>query len=274
MSVTTDSVHNTSGESPRLTPDDAIQRKLLRRLTWMFGPIGLLVLSAALAARWYQQWAGWVYGLDATTSEFGAYWMSLFYAEAVIFPLLCAATWGGLWLTRDRRLAELAPQDEFYRYGKWIGLIAAYVLAFVATVAFAEGDAAWHQTVVRDTSFTPSHIVLFYGGFPTFIWLGGTVFFYSITRLPIYAKRLSVPVLIAVVGPFLMLPNVAYNEWGHAFWNSEEIFSLPLHWGFVVFGWSVLALGGVFVQVLNRLVALWPEVFPEDDNNAPTAAGR
>jgi len=34
----------------------------------------------------------------------------------------------------------------------------------------------------------------------------------------------------------------------------EEYFSAPLHWGFVVLGWSVLALGGLLVQILQHLL--------------------
>ena len=32
-------------------------------------------------------------------------------------------------------------------------------------------------------------------------------------------------------------------------WMTEEIFSHPLHWGFVVLGWNALAIGGVLMQI-------------------------
>lgn len=249
----------------------AAPRRLLGNFARLFGPIAAVVAVTFIGLRWYQQWAAWEYGLDATAPEFGTYWMTLFYVQIAVISAVIAGTWGWLWWSRDRHLDELEPKEELYRYFRWIGIIGAYVTAVYWAGSFhAEQDAAWHQTVVRDTSFTPSHIVLFYGAFPTFVWLGGTMFLYAMTRLPVYAKRMSLPVLIAFVGPFLMLPNVAYNEWGHAFWTTEEIFSLPLHWGFVVFGWAVLALGGVFSQLLNRLVELWPQMFPEDAQPAKT----
>ena len=84
---------------------------------------------------------------------------------------------------------------------------------------------------------------------PLFILFGVGGFLYAMTRLPRYAERISVPLLIAVVGPFLILPNLGYNEWGHAFWMTEELFSAPLHWGFVVLGWSLLAAGGVIYSL-------------------------
>ena len=51
--------------------------------------------------------------------------------------------------------------------------------------------------------------------------------------------------LIAVIGPFMILPNVGLNEWGHTFWFMEELFVAPLHYGFVFFGWAALAVMGV-----------------------------
>jgi len=52
-----------------------------------------------------------------------------------------------------------------------------------------------------------------------------------------------------VTGPFMILPNVGLNEWGHTFWFMEELFVAPLHYGFVIFGWLALAIMGVLLQV-------------------------
>ncbi len=54
----------------------------------------------------------------------------------------------------------------------------------------------------------------------------------------------------------MMLPNVGFNEWGHTFWIMEEIFSAPLHAGFVVFAWAALCLGGILMQAIPRIVEL------------------
>jgi len=51
-----------------------------------------------------------------------------------------------------------------------------------------------------------------------------------------------------VVGPFMILPNVGLNEWGHTFWFMEELFVAPLHYGFVIFGWLALAVMGALTQ--------------------------
>jgi len=58
----------------------------------------------------------------------------------------------------------------------------------------------------------------------------------------------------------MIMPNVGLNEWGHAFWFMEELFSAPLHWGFVVLGWTALGLGGVLIQITVRVNELVPQI--------------
>lgn len=72
-----------------------------------------------------------------------------------------------------------------------------------------------------------------------------------------------------MLGPGLILPNLGFNEWGHAFWMTEEIFSHPLHWGFPILGWTGLALGGLFIQVIGRMAELFKEVGGTADNANP-----
>jgi methane/ammonia monooxygenase subunit C len=174
-----------------------------------------------------------------------------------------------VWLTRDRHLDQLKPALELKRYVTFITLIFIYAFTFYwAGSFFAEQDASWHQVVVRDTSFTPSHIAVFYFSFPLFIIQGVALLLYATTRLPLYAKGVSIPLVMAVVGPFMLLPNVGFNEWGHAFWIMEEYFTVPLHYGFVFFGWAILALGGILVQIMSRLTVLFTQVFGAEDQQA------
>ncbi|HXH10652.1 MAG TPA: methane monooxygenase/ammonia monooxygenase subunit C, partial [Alphaproteobacteria bacterium] len=67
---------------------------------------------------------------------------------------------------------------------------------------------------------------------------------------------ISLPYLILVVGPFMILPNVGLNEWGHTFWFMEELFVAPLHYGFVIFGWLALAVMGTLTQVFYSFTKL------------------
>ncbi len=220
--------------------------------------VGVGVLTAlALAARAYQQVYAWTAGLDATSPEFQHYWMNLLYAMFVLEGAAAAGLWGYVWVTRPRSLERLEPREELRRLGTLISIIFVYVFAvFWAASFFAEQDASWHQTVVRDTSFTPSHIMLFYGSFPVYIILGVTAYLYSRTRLPRFAARHSLPWLIAVAGPFMLLPVVGYNEFAHSYWILEERFAAPVHWWFTFFAWSGLGLGGLLLQACDYIYEL------------------
>ena len=79
----------------------------------------------------------------------------------------------------------------------------------------------------------------------------------SYTHLDVYKRQLysrgtSFPLVMAIAGPLMILPNVGLNEWGHAFWFMEELFSAPLHWGFVILGWAGLFSGGIAAQIITR----------------------
>jgi len=71
--------------------------------------------------------------------------------------------------------------------------------------------------------------------------------------MPSFAEHPSLPLLIVAGGPLLMLPNIGFNEWGHTFFYAEELFAAPIHWGFLVFGWSAFSLAGFLVQCLTRM---------------------
>lgn len=255
---------------------------------------GFIVLGYTafyFAVRWYEGVYGWSKGLDSYAPEFETYWMNLLYIQIVLEFLAAALVWGWLWRTRDlnlerywahfmdtetvltrsrgaalwellwktrdHRMVILTPREELRRNLVHLLWLAAYAWAFYWGVSFfTEQDATWHQTVVRDTDFTPSHIVVFYLSYPVYIITGGGAFLYGRTRLPFFAKGLSIPYLMFVVGPFTILPNVGYNEWGHTFWFMEEIFAAPLHYGFVVFGWFALSIAGVLLQVFASILYL------------------
>jgi methane/ammonia monooxygenase subunit C len=209
-----------------------------------------------VSIRLFQQAFAWTAGLDSTSPEFGTHWMRLLYAEIAAEGILAVSLWGWLWKTRDQNLEALKPEVELRRYFTFISWLMMYVFAVYWAGFFAEQDATWHQTVIRDTEFTPSHIPLFFGALPVFSIMGVSSYLYAHTRIPLFNREHSVPFLIAVAGPFMMLPNVGFNEWGHTFWIMEEIFSAPLHAGFVIFGWAAICLGGILMQALPRIIEL------------------
>jgi methane/ammonia monooxygenase subunit C len=223
----------------------------------MIATICAIVGILMIGARFYQQVYAWSAGLDATSPEFHTYWMNLLFGQFGAEALAASGIWGYLWFSRPKDLDRVETREELRRFGVFIALIFCYVFAvFWAASFFAEEDASWHQTVVRDTSFTPSHIILFYWAFPIYIILGISAYLYARTRLPRFAARHSLPWLIGVAGPFMLLPVVGYNEWAHSFWILEERFSAPVHWWFMIFAWAGLGLGGLLLQVCDYLYEL------------------
>jgi methane/ammonia monooxygenase subunit C len=221
----------------------------------MLGGMAAMSVFFVFVRVWQQKFA-WSAGLDSTTPEFQSHWMSLLYVEFLLEGIAAVSIWSWIWRTRDTNLPNVAPDVELRRYMRLISWLMVYVFAVYWAEFFAEQDATWHQTVVRDTEFTPSHIPLFFGALPVFVIMGVSSYLYARTRIPQFAAGHSVPFLIAVAGPFMMLPNVGFNEWGHTFWIMEEIFSAPLHAGFVIFGWAALCLGGILMQGIPRIVEL------------------
>ncbi len=232
------------------------------------GPVALawgVLLAIYVGLRLYQQAFAFKYGLDSTTPEFQTYWVMLFKVEVpLIFGIGCVI-WTYLWVTRDKNLDKIDAETELRRYFGLVAWFLIYTFAFLWIASFfGEGDATWHQTVIRDTALTPSHIVLFYACVPLYIVFGVGSLLYAMTRVPRFSKAYSVPLIMVVLGPGLILPNLGYNEWGHAFWLTEEIFSHPLHWGFPVLGWTGLALGGVLLQAMSRMAELFKEISAAD----------
>lgn len=200
-------------------------------------------------------------GLDSTLPEYDTYWMRLFYGELTVLISFTVCLWSYLWLTRDRNLAALTPKAELRRHFALTMWISIYTFAvYWAGSYFAEQDNSWHQVVIRDTPFTANHIVVFYFCFPFYIMMGGSAWLYARTRLPTFAQAVSLPLTLAVFGPFMILVSVGFNEWGHTFWYREEFFAAPIHWGFVVGVWFALAVGGILLQEVARMAELLDKI--------------
>lgn len=217
--------------------------------------LGLLTLFGVY--RYYQHVTSFTVGLDYFEPEFQIYWMNLLYTQLGIEALVFVAMIGYLWVTRDRNVLQVSAQEELRRHYVLLGYVVVFaVIAYLAASLYTEADAAWHQVTVRDTDFTPTHIALFYFGIPAFIIIGCSAFVYAHTRLPQFHNRVSMSMGVLVAGPILIMPNLGYNEWGHTFFYAEELFAAPVHWGFVLLGWSAFAAGGFLVQIITRLISL------------------
>lgn len=217
------------------------------------------VLTLCLGWRIYQQLWAFETGLDAHGPEFNKYWLSLAIFNMTVLPAAAGCWYVWLWTSARRLPVEMTREDEGRRlWNLWL-LIAAFTAAvFFGGSYAAEQDATWHQVVTRDTAFTPSHDVLFYGAFPLMIYLAAGTFLYGRTRLPhIYAgKRFPVTFAMIIGGSLLLLFQVAMNEFGHSFFQAEEVFSAPLHWPFVIFAYLLAATFGVWFETLPRIFEL------------------
>ena len=207
--------------------------------------------------RIYEQYFGWKAGLDSFAPEFQTYWLNVMWTELPLEFIAFCGIGGYLWKTRDRDINAVAPREEMRRLVNLVQWLTVYGIAiYWGASFFTEQDGTWHMTVIRDTDFTPSHIIEFYMSYPIYSVIAVGAFFYAKTRIPFFAHGYSLAFLIVAIGPFMIIPNVGLNEWGHTFWFMEELFVAPLHWGFVFFGWMALGVFGVVLQILARIHAL------------------
>jgi methane/ammonia monooxygenase subunit C len=225
------------------------------RVPWIMSFSVMFVIVAILTlVKWYQHTYSWSVGLDAFAPEFQKHWMTILYTEIIVIPVLGAVGAAWLWFSRDRDINNLPATEELKRYYQMLGVLSASSLVIVATLGLlTEADAAWHQVVIRDTDFTPTHIFLFYLGLPAAF--GGLImaWLYVHTRFPYFANRVSLPLSLAILGFMMAAPVVAFNEWGHTFFYAEELFAAPVHWFFVLAGYFLICLTGFVLQCIQRI---------------------
>ncbi|MGV0991021.1 MAG: methane monooxygenase/ammonia monooxygenase subunit C [Candidatus Nanopelagicales bacterium] len=216
---------------------------------------------AALAIGWrtYQQVFAFKYGLDAHNSDFNKFWLTLALANMTVLPATAGAWYVWMWVSGQKLPKQISREDESRRiWNLWLIILSFTVAVFVGGSYCAEQDASWHQIVTRDTAFTPSHDVLFYGSFPLMIYLATGSYIYARTRLPhLYGgKLMAVPFALIIGGSVLLLFQVAMNEFGHSFFQAEELFAAPLHWPFVIFAYLLAGTFAVWFGTVPRLVEL------------------
>lgn len=234
---------------------------------WWSIPLALLPATAlALAWRSWQGAFAFAHGLDSAAPDYRTYWLSVVAINLTVLPLAAAAWYAVTWVTGRRMAADmardgLAPETEVRRIWRlWLILAGFATAAYWGGSFFAEADAAWHQVTMRDTAFTPTHTSLFYGAFPLMIYASAGAFLYARSRLPHLFGGRRVPVAFGLLigGSMLLLFQVAFNEFGHSFWQAEEVFSAPLHWPFVLFAYMLVSAFAIWLVTARRLLTLAP----------------
>lgn len=247
---------------------------------WMF--IGSFLLAGSfIALRIYQQKFAWYkeYGLDAASEGFKTYWFNLFVGEMVVVTIVTLVWWG--WLIKSGQTLSIkadakpiSKAEEVRRIAVFWGLIGAtsVTLYFMASF-FPNQDGVWHQTAVRDTALTPSHIVMFFWAFPLGITMTVGTYLYGRTRLPkIYSPDKGFPwsFFLLISASVTEMMQVAMNEWGHSLWITEEIFAAPFHWPFVTYGWLASGIFALWAESLGRLLQVEDEIEEERQAVATT----
>lgn len=229
--------------------------------------IGLIFF---IGYRMYIDYHSFTVGLDYFEPEFHVYYMRLLYAQLSIITVVGALSLLWIWRTRPTEV-NMDPKTELTIYNLIFGILAiSGVFAVIILGIFTEGDAAWHQVTVRDTDFTPTHIALFYMAIPIGLaaLVAGGLWIH--TRMPDFRNRVSVPLMITISAPILIMPNLGFNEWGHTFFYAEELFAAPIHWGFVVLGWGLFGQAGFLAQCIARVKVLTD--LPVEEQQAAEAA--
>ncbi|MBF6558801.1 MAG: methane monooxygenase [Candidatus Binataceae bacterium] len=230
---------------------------------WLGGWKTLFVGCAALLAANLFLWLfdykyAFTIGLNSATHAFTTHYRALFWAELLTNGIFCGLWYG--WLIRTGRALEnpqAAPREEVRRIAVLWGIIGATSLSLYIEASFwPNWDGAWHQTMVRDTALTPTHIPMFYFFFPLSVVLALGAYIYGRYRIPaLYSPDKGFPwsFFLLISAAVLEFMQVAFNEWGHSLWLSEEFFSVPFHWPFVAYGWLASGMFAVWGESILRL---------------------
>ena len=240
----------------------AIMHFKRNRIAYVFGSF---VFAVGTAVRIYLDTMGFAVGTDYYSEEFQTYWMPLLYGEIIVLGGFTVIMSTYMWMTRETDPSAISKELELARYWKLLGIFTVMGIWAGSVASNAvESDAAWHQVTIRDTDFTPTHIVIFYFALPALTAMLIPAFIWTHTRLPAYMGRVSIPFLAVVCGIIMIMPNYGFNEWGHTFFYAEELFAAPIHWGFVFLGWSLFFLVPLAMQLFANMARLIAETTADD----------
>lgn len=222
--------------------------------------VGALAIAVGAALRIYLDTMGFAVGTDYFSDEFQTYWMPLLYGEIIFLGAFTIILSVYFWMTREKDASKISKELELSRYWRLLGVFTVMgIWAGCIASNAVESDAAWHQVTIRDTDFTPTHIIIFYFALPFLTAMLIPAFIWTHTRIPAYMNKISVPFLMVVCGILMIMPNYGFNEWGHTFFYAEELFAAPIHWGFVFLGWSLFFLIPLAMQIFANMARLISE---------------
>ena len=227
------------------------------------------MVTLMVVVRLYQTRFGFSTGLDASSPEFARHWYP-WLAFNLVFGVGGVAAWC-IWLARTRcgRCVEqfnatgaIDHRHERYHLWSFLCILSANFVWIFGWTLLVELDEAWHQSVLRDTSLTPTHIFIFYLHAPVMLGMVVAGALYGRTRLPgLWGPRkgIALAYVLSAGANFSFLMIEALNEFGHSLWVFEERFGNPLHWPLGIGGLGMLALIPLLIQALDRVAELEPK---------------
>ncbi len=252
-------------DEPQQSPQEPEFREGRGPIDWLGGwrtgiVAPLALLAVAIGLRIYQQFFAWKSGLDSSSHAFTLEWRTVLVGGLLGVGIVTLVWWG--WLLRSAKniAYKVSHDEEIRRIAVFWGLVGATsVCLYIEASFFPNQDGAWHQTAVRDTAFTPSHIPMFYIFFPLGITMTIGTYLYGRTRLPnIYGPAKGFPWSFAllIAASVTEMGQVAMNEWGHSLWIPEEFFAAPFHWPFVFYGWLAGGIFALWAETLIRMLTI------------------
>jgi len=242
----------------------------------LFWGCALLLIANTFLWVWDYNFA-FTAGLNSASRDFTLHYRTLFWGE-----LLTVGTFAGVWygwLVRTGRALSgetVSSREQVRRIAVLWGIIGATSLSLYIEASFwPNWDGAWHQTMVRDTALTPTHIPMFYFFFPLSVVLALGAYLYGRFRIPaVYGADKGFPwsFFLLIAAAVLEFMQVAFNEWGHSLWLSEEFFSVPFHWPFVAYGWLAGGMFAVWGETILRLYGIERETHGAAEVPQQTAA--
>lgn len=142
--------------------------------------------------------------------------------------------------------------------------LAVILFASTCVIVGIMWDISWHQTIGRDSFWTPAHMVVYLGGLASGVacgWLALKTTFAGTAAehgraVRFWGFRAPLGAWVAIWGSFAMLASGAFDDWWHNAYGLDVRVLSPPH--------VVLALGIIAIQVGALLLALsWQNRAPE-----------
>ncbi|MEA2672652.1 MAG: methane/ammonia monooxygenase subunit [Chloroflexota bacterium] len=244
----------------------------------LFAP--LILLGLAVAIRVYQAFAVFPWGLDSSTTQFFWMWRMLVVAFLLGVGIFTVVWWRWILQTAKSLPQRISRREEVRRIAVFWGLVGATsVNLYIEASFWPNQDGAFHQTLVRDTAFTVSHIPMFYLFFPLGVTLAVGTYLYGRTRIPaVYGPDKGFPwsFFLLISATVTEVAQVAMNEWGHSVnlgnAGAEEFFAVWFHWPFVLYGWLASGIFALWGETILRLYAIEDEEAADARDTVPAPA--